>query len=175
MTQAAQRTSGWVKLLRAVHAEAAKRDLDHDALHAQAVERFGVDSIAVLTEQQLRELFRGLAGRPYRAKHPGVRGNERRQAAGTAGRNKGQAADGGKEVVHLATTADVQLCYDAAYAIGWDQERLISFIRRQLKGKEQIRTLAECNKVLWPLKAMGRRVSRQDAKPAKNGKERAHS
>ena len=148
----------------------AKKDLDHDALHAQAVERFSVDSIAVLTEEQLRELFRGLAGRPFRAKHPGVRGKQRRQAAGMAGR-KGPAAEGEKKVVHLATTADVEMVYDAAYAIGWDQKRLISFIRRQLEGKETIRTLAECNKVLWPLKAMGRRVSRQDAKTAKNGKE----
>ena len=83
----------------------AKKDLDHDALHAQAVERFSVDSIAVLTEEQLRELFRGLAGRPFRAKHPGVRGKQRRQAAGMAGR-KGPAAEGEKKVVHLATTAD---------------------------------------------------------------------
>ena len=168
-----------MKLLRAVHAEAAKKDLDHHALHAQAVECFGVDSIAVLTEQQLRDLFRGVAGRPYRAKHPGVRGNERRQAAGMAGRKKAPGgADVDEKVVHLATTADVQLCYDAAYAIGWDRERLMSFIRRQLGGRETIRTLAECNKVLWPLKAMGRRVSRQDAKgaakAAKKGKEPAH-
>ena len=47
--------------------------------------------------------------------------------------------------------------YQIAYGkLGWSQATLKTFIRRQLKGRDQIRTVGDLNKVLWPVKRMAK-------------------
>ncbi len=147
------RLSPRAKLVRALHAEARKRGWGHADLHDEAAERFGAASISALSDEQIKDWFLAMTGRMFRAKHSGIADKRRRQAAGTAGRKTAAAKT---NVVHLASADDVELLYQVAYKIGWDKQRLKGFIRRQLKGRETIRTLADLNKVLWPLKRMAR-------------------
>lgn len=137
-----------VRVLGALHSEGAKRGLSHIDLRECA----GCESLAALSDEQLLAAFEALTGKRFRVWHPGIRSKERRQAAGTAGHK------GTKETVaHLVSPDDMRMLYDAAYSkLGWDHERLRGFIRRQLGGRDQIRTLADFNKVWWPLKRMAK-------------------
>ena len=139
-------------LLRALHAEGRKRGLGHDALHDLAVEHFGVDSLSRLTHPQARGLFKRVAGRQFHAKRHRIRSVERRKAAGTEGR-KGLK----QNVTTMISPADCALLYEIAYGkLGWAEQTLKRFIRRQLRGRDQIRTMGDLNAVLWPVKRMAR-------------------
>ena len=140
------------KVMGALHAEAAKRDLSHQDLSEMAGKRYGVGSMSDLNEGKLRDLFRDLTGKPFRAKHPGMRNRQHRQAAGTAGRKNAN-----HKVVEMADATDVEMVYQLAYALGWTLQTIKTFIRRQLGGRDQLRTMADVNKVLWGLKAIAKR------------------
>ena len=140
------------KVMGALHAEALKRRLSHQDLSDMADRRYGVASMAALDDGQLRGLFLDLTGRLFHPKHPGMHDRQRRQAAGTAGRK-----DGNPKLVEMAATADVEMVYQLGYSLGWTRQTIQTFIRRQLGGREQLRTMADVNKVLWGLKAIARR------------------
>ena len=140
------------RVMGALHAEGLKRGLSHQDLSEMAGQRYGVASMAALDDGQLRDLFLDLTGRLFHPKHPGMRNRQRRQAAGTAGRK-----DGNPKLVEMAATADVEMVYQIGYSLGWTRQTIQTFIRRQLGGREQLRTMAEVNKVLWGLKAIARR------------------
>lgn len=135
-----------VRVLGALHSEGAKRGLSHEDLR----ERAGCESLSKLSVEELCAQFESLTGRRFRAKHGGARGRARRQAAGTAGR-KGAA----EKVAVMVTGDDLQMLGDAAYGMGWDREQLARFIRRQT-GADQIRTMAQFNKVWWAVKRMAK-------------------
>jgi len=140
------------KMMRGLHAEASKRGLSHDGLHELVEKRYGVASLSQLSEAQLREWYREFSGKGFR--HPGMGSASRRRAAGTAGKKAGSMP--APRVVELAGADDIAMLIDLAARIGWSVTALHKFVARQL-GREQIRTMADVNKVLWALKAIARR------------------
>ena len=79
----------------------------------------------------------------------------------TAGLGAGAVAAIAAVIVSLPLVSpdDMRMLYDAAYSkLGWDHERLKGFIRRQLGGRDQVRTLADFNKVWLGVQAQVRRL-----------------
>jgi hypothetical protein len=140
------------KYFRGLHAEASRRGLSHDALHELARSRYGVDSLAKLTDAQLRSWYREICGRGFR--HPGVASRAAADAAGKAGRRVASGAP--PKVVRMVSGDDLAMLAELAFSIGWTREGLEKFVRRQL-SRDAIRTVAEFNRVLWGLKAQARR------------------
>ena len=136
-----------VNILRALHAEGKKRGLDHGGLREIASQRFGVSSVSALTEDQMKTLYRDWTGQVFHSKRHAIRNKARRHAAGTAGRK-----DAPSKVEHLVSGDDLEMLGSYAARLGWGTETLGKFIRRQLGGRETIRTVADLNKVLWPMK-----------------------
>ena len=147
---AARRTA----LMRALHAEGLKRSLDHEALRDLAADGFGVVSLSQLNTGDLGRLFQQVAGRDFHAKlrRISISSRSRRKAAGTEGRSYATSS-----VATLVDPSDCELLYALAYGdLGWTGATLRRFIARQLSGREQIRTMGDLNKVLWPVKRMVR-------------------
>ncbi len=138
-----------VNILRALHAEGKKRGFDHGMLREIAGQRFGVSSMSALSEDQLNGWYREWTGRVFRPKRRPIRNKAQRHAAGTAGRK-----DATSKVEHLVSGDDLALLGQFAARLGWGKETLAKFTRRQLGGRDQIRTVADLNKVLWPMKRM---------------------
>ena len=133
------------KLMRGLHAEAAKRGIAHDDLRSIA----GVDSLGKASNAQLGRAFEQLCGRPFLARHPGIRDRRRRKAAGNAGHKSYES-----NLVELASADDLLMIRQAADRLGWGPQTLEKFTSRQLKGRSEIRTLADVNKVFQPIKRM---------------------
>lgn len=77
---------------------------------------------------------------------------ERAQAAGTHGRRGSSSRQ-----IAIASPEQVNLLIGHADRLGWTRERLDAFIARQLGSGRRVRTVGDCNKVLWGLKSMLRR------------------
>lgn len=80
------------------------------------------------------------------------RSRESAHAAGTAGRRGSE-----EKTVQLATTEDLARIQAVLVDLGWDQARLEAFLRSgssPLRGRGQVRTQADANKVYWALKRM---------------------
>jgi hypothetical protein len=119
-----------------------------------------VASFADLTADEVRELIHGLKaslarpveGRPDRWRP--IRSRERAHAAGTSGR-----ADEDQRFVQLANADDLARIHDAVRRLGWSRERFAAWLASRSsplpsKRIEEIRTVAEVNRVWWALKAM---------------------
>ena len=139
------------RLLRGFHGEGKRRGLDHDGMRDVAADRFGVSSMAALKLEQMQAWYRDWTGRAFRPKRRRIVDAARRKAAGKAGRTGAE-----DKVVHLASGEDLDLLGEYAARLGWGKQTLGSFIRRQLQGRETIRTVGDLNKVLWPMKRMAR-------------------
>jgi hypothetical protein len=126
------------KLMRAVHAEAKTRSLDHDALHDICRQKFNVTSMSDMSEAQLRKLYRDWTGRTIARPLP----------------SRGYGKQGELEIV---SGKDLELLERAFARRCWGPETKREFIRRQLGGKEQIRTRREFWKVFSGVRAMNRR------------------
>jgi len=129
-----------IRLFHAIHAEAAKRKLDHDALHDMMVERFKVRSMSELSDKQLETVYHGWTGKGLKR----------------AGKlpKRGELAKQGDEIV---SPADLEMLAQefAKRELGADGQR--NFVRRQLHGREEIRTRKDIVRVLGGLRAMNRR------------------
>lgn len=80
---------------------------------------------------------------------------EQAKAAGTEGRR------GSRKSVTLATAEDLALIDGQLQLMGWDRARLDAFLRSpssplRRRSNPQLRTVADVNKVLWPLKRIAR-------------------
>ncbi len=130
-----------IRLFRAIHAEALKRKLDHDALHAMAHDRFGVHSMSELTDEQLLSIYRGWTGKGLRR----------------AGRlpSRGELAAKGEEMV---SAGDLEELAQAFSARGLGIDGQANFVRRQLRGRAEIRTRKDFVRVMGGLRAMNRRA-----------------
>lgn len=84
------------------------------------------------------------------------------RAAGTAGR-KGARWRGGEAV--LVSRQSLELLGTLKTALGWNDDRLAAFVRRQLRGRQAIRTEADANKVIWGMKRMARAESGPQPRP----------
>ena len=136
------------RLFRAIHAEALKRGLDHDALHDLCALKFHAPSMAALDPGQLKTLYRDLAGKNLRPR--------RQSALPRAGYGTHN------EPLELITPDDLETLARACAIRGWGQDTLRAFTLRQL-GHDQIRTRHDFHRVFSGLRAMNRR----DGLPAK--------
>ena len=129
------------RLMRMVHVEGVKRGLDHDALHEVCKTRYGVESMSKLDEAQLKSLLHFW----------GLRFNGRRE---TPLPKRGYGKHGELDMV---TGEDIETLGRAFAARNWGPETQRAFIRRQLGGREQIRTRRDFHRVFSGVRAMNRR------------------
>lgn len=131
------------RLFKAVHAEAAKRQLDHDALHDLCVSRFNVHSMGEVTDAQLLFLYREWTGKTLKTRAEKPR-------RGTAGEDRLRMVSGEELVALSQEFATAQMGIESQAA----------FVRRQLRGRDQIRTRGDFARVYNGLHAMNRRNGR---------------
>ena len=137
------------KYIRALYARARERGLDSDGLHEIVLDRFGAESIKTLSNKQAAALLNGFG----------------KSRASSAARRHAQSHHGRKnydpsgEPIQLASDREREMLREAGERRGWNDDTLRGFIRRQT-GRDDVRTMADFNKVFWPLKAMNRRDGR---------------
>lgn len=141
------------KLFRAVHKEAQKRGLDHDALHDMAAAHFGVHSMSELSEAQLLGIYRQWTGKTLK-----VRASLPR---------RGEAA--GADALRMVSGDELDALAQEAALRGWQQRTLRNFIERQLKGRAEIRTHKDWARVFSGLRAMNRRDGNGNGRERGNG------
>ena len=127
------------RIFKAVHAEALKRKIDHDGLHNLCVERFKVHSMSDVTDGQLLSIYREWTGKTLR---------NRAKLPSRAWKSEGIQMISGEELITLAQEF-------AKRGLGAEGQR--NFIRRQLDGRDQIRTRKEFARVLGGIRAMNKR------------------
>lgn len=139
------RQSGYrAKLFRAVHAEAVKRGMDHDALHDLVRERFGHHSMGDCTDKQLLDLYRAWTKKVLRR-------NARLPKSGDRVRDKNVFVSA-EEILELEQEFTRR---------GWDTEQRRGFIQRQLGGRVEVRTRGDWAAVLFGLRSMRRREEKE--------------
>lgn len=130
------------RLFKAIHAEAAKRKIDHDALHDLFVSRCHVRSMADVSDHDLERVYKEWTGK----------GLKRR----TALPKRGEATADSAQMI----TGEELMVLDQEFsrrAMGQDGRR--TFIRRQLRGRDVIRSRRDYAKVFNGIRAMNRRDS----------------
>jgi|SRR6185437_16286324 len=138
-------------LLRAIHACARENGCDRDGLHDAIELGFGKTSLKELTRAEAYALLNGLRGdKPS----PHFRPDQRRRDAQSFHGRKNH--DASADAVYQATDRERQMLRDAAALRNWSDAALTAFIQRQI-GKPAVVTMADFNKVFWPLKSMNRR------------------
>jgi hypothetical protein len=128
------------RLFKAVHAEAAKRDMDHDALRDLCHRSYGVRFMSEMTDADLLKLYRSFTGKSLKRKAQLPRRGELDEA--------GERLISGEELVAL----DAEF---ARRALGPEARQ--NFVRRQLKGRDEIRTRSDFVRVWNGIRAMNRR------------------
>lgn len=137
-------------VMRALHAAGLKAGLDHDGLRDMGRAWYGAASLGDLDLPQLGALYGNLAGtefllrtRPNKLKLP----------------DRGYAQSGQTAIV---SGAELELLERAYVKRGWGPETKLAFVRRQLHGREQIRTRADFARVFRGVQAMNRRDGKGD-------------
>ena len=136
------------RLFRAVHAEAAKRGIDHDALRDMAHRNFGVQhSLSELSDDALFKIYRGWTNKSLK---------RRRHEAGKAPIDK---HEGFQVLNKLQMVSDEDLVIlGQEFALGgFSPEAQTNFVRRQLRGRETIRTRGDWSKVVNGVRAINKR------------------
>jgi hypothetical protein len=137
------KVSGYrARLFKAIHAEGLKRGFDHDSLHDLCCEQFAVRSMGQATDNQLAGLYRNWTGHTLRTRAKLPRRGE------AAKRASAEQMISAEEIVEM----------DAEFArrnLG-PAERA-NFMRRQLRGRDQVRTRQDWVRVITPLRAMNRK------------------
>jgi hypothetical protein len=128
--------------MRAIHAEGAARKLDHSDIRDICRAKFGVQSMAELNNGQLQTLYKDWTGR-------GLRGVKREKTPLQRGYAQGK--------LEMVSPAELETLERAFAARQWGPETKRAFIRRQLKGREAIRTRADFARVFRGIQAMNRR------------------
>jgi hypothetical protein len=110
--------------------------------------------------KRLIDTLQGILGVKAPSKTPRRRMSRRAaENAGTSGRRDQKHGD-----IVMASAVDLQRIQDDLTRLGWDQARLEAFLRSSrspLKGRQQILTLADSNKVHWALKHINPRGKEQ--------------
>jgi hypothetical protein len=129
------------RLMRAIHAEAKKRGIDHDGLHDIAVMRWG-HGLGEAKGEQLYALY-----------HEWTKKGLRRRARPFAPADKREFVQG-EDLVEMAEEFAKR---------GWGEDTQRNFIRRQLRGRDKISTRGDLRKVLFAVRAMNRRDTEKNA------------
>ena len=106
---------------------------------------------------KLIELLHGVLGIPNtKPKRPAMKDRDRAQSAGTDGRRGSATA-----IATPVTARDIDRINSAISRLGWSEERFRGWLRSPsspLKGRSQIRTQADANRVWWGLKPIIQRA-----------------
>jgi hypothetical protein len=130
------------RLYRGIHAEAAKARMDHDALHDMAVKNCDVHSMAQLTDDQLLWMYRQLSGgKKLKSRGKLPRQGETRQGADS----------------ELVSGEDLVMLDQQFAEAGFSETGKMTFLRRQLKGRDFIRTRGDLIQVMGGIRAMTKR------------------
>jgi hypothetical protein len=161
-----------LKRLQVLWRQYAQREIgvndDRASRLAWATRELGrtVDSFKGLSVGEAKTLIDALQGAlgipqtvpsraPSRAGGRRISDRTRAHAAGTEGR-KGKRAG----ALTLVSAAELEMISELITKLGWDRSRFEAWLRSPsgpLGGRSQIRTLAEANAVIWPMKKMLRR------------------
>ncbi len=95
--------------------------------------------------------------RAVQARLPADAIRSRPRSAGPESGRAGRRNRKGDGVPAFASAASLELLGTLRAKLGWNQDRFEAFARRQLRGRHQIRTEADANKIIWALKSMLRR------------------
>lgn len=128
------------RYFRGLHAEAEKRGLDHDGLRQVCRERFGVESMAELGEEQLGDLYRAWTGKGLRRRTGLPR----------------ESARAGVDA-QMVSGEDLRTLGSVFAALEWGKETQRNFVARQLGGRVEIRTTRDFFRVFHGARAMARR------------------
>jgi hypothetical protein len=129
-------------LFHAVHAEARKRKLDHDALHDMCVRNYGVRSMSELSDAQLLAIYRSWTGKVLRSRG-------KLPARGEAAKS-GAAAE-------MVSAEDLAMLDQEWAKRGLGVDGRAAFVRRQLRGRDVIRTRRDWVRVMGGIRQMNRR------------------
>ena len=140
------------RVMRALHAEGAKRGLDHEGLREMCRGRFGVASMGDLDLAQAASLYKDVTGTEFLVAGQGPAPRVKLPERGYAARGETQIVSGG----------ELELLERAFAKRGWGPATKSAFIRRQLRGREQIRTRADFQRVFRGVQAMNRRDGKGD-------------
>lgn len=138
------------RVMRALHAEAAKRGLDHEGLREICAARFGLASMGEMDLAQAAALYKDVTGREFLTGRRPV--PLKLPERGYAARGETQIVSGG----------ELELLERACAKRGWGPATKLAFIRRQLRGRDQIRTRADFQRVFRGVQAMNRRDGHGD-------------
>jgi len=136
-------------LMRALHAEGARRGLDHADLRARA----GVASLSEMDVQALARLYLDVTGTEFLF-HATKAQRVTLPPRGCARR--------GSTV--MASAEELELLERAMAVRGWGTDTKKVFVRRQLRGREVIRTRADFQRVFRGVQAMNRRDGLEHAR-----------
>lgn len=139
------------RVMRALHAEGAKRGLDHEGLREMCRGRFGVASMGDLDLAQAASLYKDVTGTEFLVAGRGPAPRVKLPERGYAARGETQIVSGG----------ELELLERAFAKRAWGPATKLAFIRRQL-GREQIRTRADFQRVFRGVQAMNRRDGKGD-------------
>jgi hypothetical protein len=117
-----------------------KRGFDHDGLRDLAKERFGVASMSEMNVTQLLDLYKGWTGKGF------VR--------------KGKLPERGVVETAMVSGRDLDTLELEFAERGWGKDTQEAFIRRQLRGRVEIRTRADFSRVFYGIRAMNKRVKK---------------
>jgi hypothetical protein len=126
------------RLFRALHVEGVKRGLDHQALHAMFASSFGLRTMADATDAQLLGVYRQWTGKTLKYRGQLPRRNESPDA-------------------EMVSRADIEDLDQEFAKRGLAGNGRAEFIRRQLRGRDLIRTRKDYTRVMGGLRAMNRR------------------
>lgn len=132
------------RALQALHAEGKKRGFDHEALRNEV---FRVRSLADVPIDKLLAALKNWTGRGLRR----VRAEKR----GTELPRKGYGTDPAS--AEMVSGDDLNTLAEAFAQRGLDKDAQHNFIRRQLGGREVIRTRKDFHRVFSGIRAMNRR------------------
>ena len=132
--------------MRAIHAEAQKRGIDHDGLRDICRIRHDVQSVSDMSDAHLMGLYRSWTGKSLKRR------------AELPRRGADPVADlrmvSGSELEDLAREFAMR---------GWGPDTQRNFVRRQLKGRETIRTHRDWKRVIVGVRAITRREEAKEA------------
>jgi hypothetical protein len=126
------------RLFRAIHAEALKRGFDHDALHDLFARRFEVHSMSQAEDHQLLLVYKEWTGKTLKY----------------AGKLPRRSEDPDTELVSGGDLADLAQEF-AKRQMGTKGQS--NFVRRQLRGRDVIRTRKDFVRVMAGIRAMNKR------------------
>ncbi len=140
------------RLFRAIHAEGIKRGIDHDALRDMCRTNFGVHSLSEMTDDNLYKLYRSWTNR----------GLKRRKHEAGPGCQPVDKHEGFRvlDKLQMVASEDLVILAQEFALAGMSEDSQKGFIRRQLRGRDIIRTRGDWGKVINGLRAINKRERR---------------